>query len=312
MNGHHEMNIPDKVSHISVCICTYKRPELLRELLRKLQDQETGNSFTFSIVVVDNDRSQTAKKSVDEMKSVSQVAIDYYVEPEKNIALARNKAVENAKGDYIAFLDDDEFPTREWLLHLFRACATSKSTGVLGPVIPYYLKETPLWIIKSRTCERRKHPTGTVLQWAQTRTGNVLINKNLLEGKEYRFGAEYGRSGGEDIEYFKTLIEDGHRFSWCDEAPVYEIVLPERWSKRYHLQKNMRIGGLTGEKIRKKKGRVIIFFKVITGSMLYLTVLPLSVLFGEHRYMRCMMKIAYNVGLLSGLLGFVIIRDRND
>jgi succinoglycan biosynthesis protein ExoM len=306
------MKIPDKVSHISVCICTYKRPELLMDLLRKLQNQETGNSFTYSIVVVDNDKSESAKTSVDEMKSVSQVAIDYYVEPEQNIALARNKAVENAKGDYFAFIDDDEFPTREWLLRLFRASIASKSTGVLGPVIPYYLKDTPNWVMKSGTCERKKHATGTILQWAQTRTGNVLMNRNLLEGKQYRFGAEYGRSGGEDIEYFKTLIEDGHRFSWCDEAPVYEIVLPERWSKRYHLEKNMRIGGLTGEKIRKGKGKILIFCKVITGSMLYLTVFPLLVIFGEHRYMRCMMKIAYNVGLLSGLLGFVIIRNRKD
>ena len=35
----------------------------------------------------------------------------------QNIALARNKAIENAKGDFIAFIDDDEFPLDQWLLN---------------------------------------------------------------------------------------------------------------------------------------------------------------------------------------------------
>ena len=50
--------------HISVCICTYKRPKLLVRLLRKLQKQQTANLFTYSIVIVDNDFNQSAKEAV--------------------------------------------------------------------------------------------------------------------------------------------------------------------------------------------------------------------------------------------------------
>ena len=42
-------------SHIGVCVCTYKRPELLKRLLDGLRNQETGGLFTYSIVVADNE-----------------------------------------------------------------------------------------------------------------------------------------------------------------------------------------------------------------------------------------------------------------
>ena len=43
------------VPHISVCVCSYRRPRLLRRLLLKLNNQATDGLFTYSIVVADND-----------------------------------------------------------------------------------------------------------------------------------------------------------------------------------------------------------------------------------------------------------------
>ena len=98
--------------HISVCVCTYKRPQFLRRLLNELGDQDTHDRFTFSIVVADNDHLQSAKAVVLGFAAASTIPITYCVEHRQNIALARNKAIENATGDFIAFIDDDEFPIR--------------------------------------------------------------------------------------------------------------------------------------------------------------------------------------------------------
>ena len=54
-----------KPEHIEVCICTYKRKELLTRLLQELENQITDKLITYSIVVVDNDYNQTAKDTVD-------------------------------------------------------------------------------------------------------------------------------------------------------------------------------------------------------------------------------------------------------
>jgi len=46
------------LEHVSVCICTYKRPSLLEKLLYKLENLKTDDHFTYSIVAVDNDDSE--------------------------------------------------------------------------------------------------------------------------------------------------------------------------------------------------------------------------------------------------------------
>src|ERR1051326_8119836 len=122
------------VPHVCVCICTYRRPELLKRLLQSLKDQETGGTFTFSVVVADNDKSGSGRQTVAESAAEGAVTVTYCIEPRQNIALARNRALEAATGDYIAFIDDDEFPERQWLSLMLAACARYGSDGVLGPV----------------------------------------------------------------------------------------------------------------------------------------------------------------------------------
>ena len=111
---------------ISVCICTFKRPERLRRLLMELSRQETSPRFSYSIVVADNDREQSARDIVARFTSEASVATTYCVEDEQNVALARNKALEHARGDYVAFIDDDEFPAED--------CRTARSPVRLAGV----------------------------------------------------------------------------------------------------------------------------------------------------------------------------------
>ena len=80
-----------KTKHIAVCLCTHKRPDLLKKLLHELDVQDTAGLFTYSIVVVDNDRLQSAESVVADFAANSKVSVKYYVEPKQNIALARNK-----------------------------------------------------------------------------------------------------------------------------------------------------------------------------------------------------------------------------
>src|SRR5690349_17824676 len=102
--------------HICVCICTYKRPRYLKRHLHGLSCQDAQGSFTFSIVIVDNDAFRSSEGLVTEFARSSAINIRYFVETRQNISLARNLAVGNAAGDYVAFIDDDEFPTEAWLL----------------------------------------------------------------------------------------------------------------------------------------------------------------------------------------------------
>ena len=164
----------NELPHISVCICTYKRPALLKRLLTEVARQQTDGSFTYSAVVADNDPEQSAEATVAEIRSGCSMPVKYCFQPKRGIANARNKVVENAEGEFLAFIDDDEFPASDWLLTLFKVCREHQVDGVFGPVKRHFDEVPPTWMKKSRFYDRRVNPTGMRVEWREARTGNVL------------------------------------------------------------------------------------------------------------------------------------------
>lgn len=299
-------------NHISVCICTYKRPGLLANLLEKLQQQVTNDVFTYSAVIVDNDVNETAKSVVEAYKQKSLFNIEYFVEPEQNISLARNKAVGNAGGNFIALIDDDEYPGSNWLLNFFEALANIRADGALGPVVPYYPAGIPKWIIKSKIWEMSFRKTGTTLNWPETRTSNVFLNKKVLDGQVEPFDPKFGLTGGEDQDFFKRMMSKGHRFVWCNEAEVYEVIPPERWSSSFYLKKYLQMGGRTGELAKNWPFRIKCKWlaKSILAIGFYTLSLPFSLLLGQHAFTKCMLKGLYFFGWLAAFLWKPIVKFR--
>lgn len=294
--------------HISVCICTYKRPDLLARLLRELQNQETDNLFTYSVVVVDNDCNQSAKATVSSFQKESSLDIEYHVEKEQNIALARNKALKGAKGNLIAFIDDDEFPVNNWISNLFKTLNNCQADGVLGPVKPYFEKEPPKWVVKGKLCERESHQTGLILKnYQDTRTGNVLLNKKLFEDKKNLFNPEFGRTGGEDVDFFKRMIKKGHKFVWCDEAPVYELVPAERWKRIFMLRRALLRGKVS---FKSSSFNVFDIIKSVIAFPVYTLALPFIFFTGHHRFMKYLIKDCDHIGKLLAACGLNSIKER--
>jgi glycosyltransferase involved in cell wall biosynthesis len=155
-------------AHVCVCICTFKRPGLLATLLQKLEQQQLENELTMSVVVADNDKHRSGEASVSEARARGRLAIVYCVEPEQNIAKARNAALRHAKGEYLAFIDDDEVPDDQWLANAVRFCRAAGVDGMLGPVRPYFQHQPPAWLTKGRFCDRPEPATGHVLPWSST------------------------------------------------------------------------------------------------------------------------------------------------
>src|SRR3990172_2042813 len=120
--------------HISVCICTFRRPGLLGSLLSRLEQQQTNDRFTYSIGVADNDAGQSSRQVVSAFAARSTIATTYSCEPRQNISLARNEVLRHATGDFVALIDDDQYPENDWLAVMLEACEAYRASGVLGPV----------------------------------------------------------------------------------------------------------------------------------------------------------------------------------
>ena len=307
------------VDHIGVCVPTFKRPELLSELLLALGRQKVSSQFDYSVHVIDNDPAMSAQSVVVEFAGTAPFPVTYDVEPVQNIALARNRAVQRAFGNFIAFIDDDEHPTDDWLGELYEACRRYDADGVLGPVKPLFGPDAPPWLERSRLCERPSHQSGTVLVHLQTRTGNVLFKRSILNGVEVPFLPEKGRTGGEDIEFFRSMIARGSVFVWCQEAPVYERVPANRYTRRFYLDKSLRMGGLTGEMLRDAEARKVFnsgpwpaALRSACALFVHIPSAAGGLLWGHHVAVRHLVKCVYHFGRICGCLGIVPVRFRRD
>lgn len=290
--------------HICVCVCTYKRPQGLERLMRDLEVQETAGLFTFSLVVADNDEQRSGESVIKAWGKDRAFSVVYDVEPRRGIALARNKAVANARGDYLALIDDDEFPAPNWLLTLYRTCDEWGVDGVLGPVIRHFDEPPPGWLKRSNFYDRRINRTGTRVHWKEARTGNVLMKAKVVAGEQAPFRPEF--RAGEDQDFFWRKIEAGFTFIWSADAKVYETIPPARWRRTYMLRK----ATLQGENAALQPNcdtRSIL--KSVTAIPLYTVALPLALLFGHHRFMTLLVKIFHHLGKLLALMGVHPVRE---
>jgi len=294
------------IMHCTVCICTYQRPALLKRLLESLRNQQTNGQLIYDIVVTDNDALESGRAVVSELGIDYPVPLRYCTEERRSIALARNKAVAQAAGDAIAFIDDDEFADPDWLWNLHSALLRYGVAGVLGPVRPHFDKEPPEWLRRGRFCERPEHPTGYVMPWAECRTGNVLFRKEIIAGLDPVFSPEFGLAGS-DVNFFWRMMQKQHRFIWCNEAVVHEVVPPSRWTRSYMMKRALLRGS---NSLKHPEGR----WKALARSMVaiptYTVLLPFLQLAGHHHFMKFAIKWCDHTGRFLSLFKIRLVKQR--
>jgi glycosyltransferase involved in cell wall biosynthesis len=294
------MSVPE----ITVCILTFKRPAMLTRLLETLDRQETGEKLQFSVLVTDNDREKSARSAVEEARAKVGYQIRYQVEVVANIARARNRSLDAVKSEFAAFIDDDELPNADWLRQLFEAAERYGADGILGPVQPRFDFEPPRWILESGVLNRPVLKTGLVLNYNQTRTGNVLLRRSLFGSSENRFDEAFA-SHGEDRNFFKRMIARGHTFVWCEEARAYETEPPERCRAIYHIRRALLRGSISWSHAVQK---LPLLAKSVAAFGAYLLSLPVLLLRGKGRFMKYFIKMCDHLGCLLAVCGVKVER----
>jgi succinoglycan biosynthesis protein ExoM len=297
------------MSTLSLCIATYRRPERLAAVLFDLTRQ---TRIPDEVIVVDNDAAETARPIVEaRVKAGSPFPIRYAVQPQKNISLTRNKTVELATGDWLAFIDDDERAPLPWLAQLMDAAERYQADGVLGPVNPLVPSTAPDWIRRGHFYDFPRMHTGLVIPPNRLRFGNVLVKASWLRKNVAPFDPSLGLTGGEDGDLLARLQQQGARIVWCDEAIVNEPVEPSRLSLQWLLARAMRGGqdfarhAMVGRYGEMSVYRRVNFFSLalvqaLAAASLALVTWPL----GLHHSVRWLTILSANLGKLSAMWGW--------
>lgn len=293
---------------IGVCIPTYKRGRQLHYLLNNLSNQNCSESFKFEIVVVDNDKNMSAKQILDNIDM--DIPVHYYLENKKGVANVRNKCIQVAQlieFDYIAFIDDDEIPSNEWLANLYGSSIKYKADVVFGPVVATYNNKIPAWIIEGGFFDRNRYMTGQNIDYSGA--GNVLINLKILKDSDILFDTLFDKSGGEDTDFFMTLNKHRANMIWCDEAIVYEEVAPERAGEAWLIHRAY-CGGSNFALCEKKHSRSKVkrVVRVLKGLMHFVIgLIKIALSFNSiNKRVKAKMKMNLGLGQVIGSLGINI------
>ncbi len=114
---------------VSVVICTRNRAPLLRAALASIAAQTRAPD---QLVVLDNGSSDDTPAVIAAFAHSAPFAVDAHTLAEPSIPAARNAGARAARGDVIAFLDDDAVARPDWLERLVAALERDPRVGVVG------------------------------------------------------------------------------------------------------------------------------------------------------------------------------------
>ncbi|WP_274631343.1 glycosyltransferase [Arvimicrobium flavum] len=293
---------------IDVCVCTYRRRELDDTLLSIAALSLPANA-TVRVIVADNDVVPSARERVYALAAELPFPVAYVHCPASNISIARNACVENSTGDYLAFIDDDETASEEWLAELLQVAESTGADAVLGPVQAVYSDDAPGWMKRGDF-----HSTAPVWVNGDIRTGytcNVLLRLASPHVSQRRFNLALGSTGGEDTEYFTQLHQAGGRITFAPAATVYEKVPQNRalfnWLTKRRFRFGQTHGRLLGETRQGLAGLRQVGLAAAKAGYCFAAAAALAI--APVRRNRFVLRGILHSGVVSGLLGFREIRQ---
>ena len=263
------------------------------------------------VLVVDNDVNETARTIVDTVTNNFSIPIYYFVEPKRGISTSRNCLVNEAlkiNCDFIGFIDDDEFPEKNWLINHWKAILKFNADVVTGPVISVDNVKSS-FSIKPKT----KFKTGYTPR--HVAAGNVLFKNTLVTEQKLRFDKIYNFTGGEDFHFFDRSKTKGNHHIWVDDAIIFEQIMPERKTKKYLFFRHFTGAINNVIQYKQKKGEILAwihFTLKILGKTIGSAISFVIYIFtlNKSKLEKTIIKLASAIGYISGLLNIIVERYR--
>lgn len=286
-------------------MCTYQRPQLLDNCLKSILNQQS--LYPFEIIVIDNDAFQTAKPIVD----IYTENVKYISCFDKGLSNARNMAVQNANGEFVLFIDDDEVADENWLENILITQRKFDADAVFGRVIYKIPNTYPSFIRNSKYFNRKRKLTGLHLQLNEGYSGNTLIRKSLFSLRNPPFDPKYNFSGGEDTDFFNFLLKLKYRLIYCDEAVIYETQDLNRVRLRWYYNRGYNSGReYVGTILRSTQTRKLakifqLCINLIFSFLLIMAYISLSVVLFNWFFLVLWVRFSSFCGKLNAFIKFL-------
>lgn len=305
---------------ISVVVCTYNRCGLLEQVMKTLTSQ-TLLGDQFEILVIDNNSKDNTPTVVAHIiKEKPKISIRYILETKQGLSHARNRGWNEAKGEYIAYIDDDCKAPKQWLEVAKRIIDQYSPAIFGGPYYAFYNSPKPKWFkdsYASHTLGEKSHPIG---HDEFVSGGNIFFRKSLLQ-KIGGFDPKLGMMGNKIAYGEETALQIYARDSmpneliyYDPELYVYHLVRPEKMSLKWILRQQFSHGRYSFLIFQNRKNGVIYTYKIYAHFVLVVVTITYNLIktpfrdkkqfpyFENYLYERILIHILNFGGLYEQLI----------
>jgi len=230
---------------ITVAICTLNRAESLGRTLTSLAEMSVPDGLVWEVVVVNNNCTDDTDAVIESFAD-GRLPIRREFQQQRGLSLARNRAVDTAKGDYIAWIDDDVIVEPDWLAAYADAFARWPEAAVFGgPITPRFIPPLPKWFeeaepyLSGRVFARRDvDEEGEILLAERRIPYGPNFALRAIEQRAFRFDLELGPGPGrrrraEETDVILRVLGSGATGRWVPGAKVEHWSQPNQQTMEY-------------------------------------------------------------------------------
>lgn len=254
----------------SIIICTCNRPDLLKEALGSIARLKTTPDLSYEVLVIDNSPDGALRPAVESIRDAFKGKLSYHAETRRGKSFALNYGITKAKGDILAFTDDDINADENWLVTLNAKFNQYGCDGIGGRVLPVYPQGTPQWVKDNAV----QIAGGVVIYDYGTQDFPLTDAHYAFIGANYAFKREifkeYGHfrtdlgpgtpAMGEDTEFTERLLKLGKKLYYCGEVLIWHPFDPKRVTLSHMARWHMALGHYAAIKEMENNVKISSYF----------------------------------------------------
>lgn len=228
------------MSLVSIMTPTFKRPDGIVRAARSVFAQ-TRERADVEFISIDNDPAGSARAALAALAQESPIPFHFAHEPRAGVSNARNAAMALAKGELIAFLDDDQEAMPGWLDALLDTQAKTRADAVWGMTNAKLEVDHPYSDYIASLYQRTGPAQMQPISHFYGMNNSLLVRATMLPG-DAPFDPIANETGGEDDLIFNAGIKAGRVYAWAPHACAVEWVEPRRANLGYALKRTFAYG----------------------------------------------------------------------
>lgn len=292
----------------TVALCTHNHADRLERTLADLAQLKAPEA-AWEFLVIDNGCRDATPELLARHAWPAGWQVRVVREEKLGLSNARNRAIAEARGDYVIFMDDDETADPDWLCAFERLIADKQPDAFGGRIRVLFEDMRPPWLSDELLgflgeLNRADEIAPLTDPYTSFYGGNFGFRKTVCE-RAGDFDAMLGRkgtdnTGGEEVDFYRRLLDAGFNVWWTPEAVIHHRIQAAKLERSYFLDLHYRMGRMEAIRQRGVGSRLpppYLFGQLLRALAAVWAVYRQA---GRNATLRKEMNVAYFLGQIRG------------